>query len=282
MEGANYLLLAPSRAGKSHYAVHNLFLRQPPSLYIDPKGTDDHLKRAAQRADVLRFYAAGYLSSHAQNCPFLALTGSLEYDIVEEAEKLLEWIVSLRMQNPHAPPVMLIVDEAGRFMNKQSNAIPALQKLICEGRGYGVSTAILCQHPNQVPNLFIENATYILTWPSMDRYGNCQGMSPIIVDYLKDHGYPMPEHARQWATKPYHGLMIDGSEYYHILPNGSLDRPTGQEVIPEHEEDPPEGGGKVEADPLPDAGAGTEIPVKRPEIPIGGGDGGGTGQGVKK
>jgi hypothetical protein len=281
MDGANYLLLAPSRAGKSWYAAHQLFLKQPPALYIDPKATDTFLKEAAKRDDVLRFFSVDYLQGCRERVyPYLILTGHLTYDIVDETEKLLEWIIGLRLADPKMPPVMLVVDEAGRFMQKQSNAIPALQKLICEGRGYGVSTAILAQHPNQVPNLFIENANYILTWPSMGNDGRCQGMSPIIIEYLEQHGYPMPEEAKQWATKPYHGLMIDGTEYLHVRPDGSLQRPTGQEV--EDEETGEDADKEVEADAVPEAGAKGAVPGERPEVPAVGGDGAGAGPGAGK
>jgi len=109
--------------------------------------------------------------------------------------------------------------------------------LICEGRGYGVSTVLIAQSPVYVPNDLIQNMNYLMVWPSVDQFGVCHGLAPLTLEYWERHtARELSETSRQWTQQKYHGLMTDFTETYLIRPDGSLVRPTGQEVEHEHEE----------------------------------------------
>ena len=228
--GANYLLLGSSRSGKSHYGYNHLFRKQPPALYIDPKNTDTYLREAAVQADCDGFYSVDWLKNR-EPVPYYILRGHPQYDLDAEVQKALEWVINSRVRNPNAPQNMIVVDEAGRFMSKMKNNIPALQRLICEGRGYGVSTVLIAQSPVYVPNDLIQNMNYLMVWPSVDQFGVCHGLAPLTLEYWERHtARELSETSRQWTQQKYHGLMTDFTETYLIRPDGSLVRPTGQEV----------------------------------------------------
>jgi hypothetical protein len=232
--GANYLLLGSSRSGKSWYAFWQLFRKQPPAVFIDPKNTDDYLREAAVQDDTEGFYTVDWLKNR-EPVPYYILRGNPRYDLDGEVEKLLDWIIDIRVKNPSAPPVLVVVDEAGRFMIKQKNYISPLQRLICEGKGYGVSTVLIAQHPSYVPNDLIQNVDYLFVWPQVDKEGICHGLTPITVEYWERYTHrELPEVARKWTQQKYHGIMTDNTETYLIRPDGSLVRPTGQEVEHEH------------------------------------------------
>jgi len=240
--GANYLLLGSSRSGKSWYAYWQLFRKQPPAVYIDPKNTDTYLREAAVQADCDGFYSVDWLKNR-EPVSYYIMRGNPQYDLNAEVEKLLEWVIDIRVKNPAAPPVMVVVDEAGRFMSKMKNDIPALQRLICEGRGYGVSTVLIAQSPVYVPNDLIQNMNYLMVWPSVDQFGVCHGLAPLTLEYWERHtARDIADVAREWTQQKYIGLMTDLTETYLIRPDGSLVRPTGQGV-----EDGKEGSGEQES-----------------------------------
>lgn len=248
--GANYLLLGSSRSGKSWYAFWHLFRKQAPAVYIDPKNTDGYLREAAVQADCYGFYSVDWLKGK-EPVSYYILRGNPKYDLEVEVEKLLEWIIDLRVKSPNSPPVMVVVDEAGRFMSKMKNNIPALQRLICEGRGYGVSTVLIAQSPVYVPNDLIQNMNYLMVWPSVDQFGVCHGLQPLTAEYWERHtAAEISEAAREWTQKKHHGLMTDFTETYLIRPDGSLVRPAGQGV-----KDATEASGGTEAGVLPEQGA---------------------------
>ena len=220
--GANHLLLAPSRSGKTHFAFHELFLKARMAIYVDPKNTDDYLRAAARRPDVNSVDHVDFLAS-MQPVPFIILRGHPHVDLPAEVEKLIKWAVSTKVSMQGLPPITVVVDECWRFMSKMVNNLNSLQRSYCEGRGYGISTALIAQHPRFVPNDLIENATYVYTWPAVDEIGRSQGLNPVITQYFFDHALPeIPPECVEWCKKPYHGLKCDWGSWWKINPDGTI------------------------------------------------------------
>jgi hypothetical protein len=268
--GANHLLLAPTRSGKTHFAFNELFLKAPLGIFVDPKNTDDYIRAAARRLDVNSVEQVEFLASMVpQN--YIILHGSLRNDIVAEAAKLITWALNLKLMNPGFPPITIAADECWRFMSKWQNNVAPLQRAVCEGRGYGISTILIAQHPRVIPNDLIENATYVYTWPAVDELGVSQGLHPIIVQYFFDHSYPeIPPDCVEWCKKPYHGLRGDLGGWAKIAPNGTISK-SGQAEV-KHDETPSQ----------PVAPGGTVQPVdeEREANPPGVDSGGSSGQGT--
>ena len=220
--GANHLLLAPSRSGKTHFAFHELFLKAQMAIYIDPKNTDDYIRAAARRPDVNSVDHVDFLAS-MQQVPFIILRGHPHVDLKAEVSKLIQWAVSVKVTNPMLPPITITVDECWRFMNKYMNDLAPLQRAYCEGRGYGISNVLIAQHPRFIPNDLIENANYIYTWPAVDEIGRSQGLNPVISQYFLEHALPeIPPDCVEWCKKPYHGLKCDWGSWWKINPDGTI------------------------------------------------------------
>ena len=231
--GANHLLLAPSRSGKTHYAFHELFCKAQMAVFVDPKNTDDYLRAAARRLDVNAVDHVEFLASMNPQ-PYIILRGHPEREMGVEVEKLIKWVVSIKVRNPAIPQITVVVDECWRFMSKMVNQLNSLQRSYCEGRGYGISTVLIAQHPRFIPNDLIENANYIYTWPAVDEAHRSQGLNPVITQYFLEHALPeIPPECFEWCKQPYHGLKCDWGSWWKINPDGSI---AGREV--KHDETP--------------------------------------------
>jgi hypothetical protein len=274
--GANHLLLAPTRSGKTHFAFNQLFLKAPMGIFVDPKNMDDYIRASARRLDINAVEHVDFLASMTPQ-PYIIVRGSLHTDIVAEAAKIINWALNVKVSNPGMPPITIAADECWRFMNKWMNDVPPLQRAVCEGRGYGISTILIAQHPRYIPNDLIENATYVYTWPAVDELKQSQGLHPIIVKYFTDHAYPeIPPDCVEWCKHAYHGLRGDLGGWSKIAPDGTISKggKMAEVKADERPEEPESGVREDKPGPL-----GTVEPVQEggtPPAPVGSG----TGQGA--
>lgn len=280
MAGRNRLVLGPTQGGKTWY-VHEYLYKPFPvdtggvALFVAPKWTDYLSWTEAHPEGYLFRHTAAF--ARARTRPRWALLRSaLDTDVGMEASDLIESVLALKFDPVFARvPVLLVVDECHRFMSKMRIEVPAIGRAVAEGRAYEISTVLINQHPNRIPNDLILNCDTLQIFGAQAE-GHA-AVHPIIADYWENFSGKLSPEQVGWLERPHHSLLTNFSSISYVDDHGQTKRSElvrrRREEDGDHGDDRegtgvPEGGQHVDgAGPLP------EVDPERPAVQAVGSDG---------
>lgn len=189
-------------------------------MFFDPKGTDGYMAESAGRGGLMTFTRAQEFFDARPRPRLAVLRPRMDTDFAPEAEKVLDYIIRVKSSRPETPEALLVLDEAYTYANKQKYHLEDVRRIIASGRGFGVSTCLISQHPNFVPNDAIQNMDLIMVWAAHPPSGR-PAPHYITVEWWETHFGPWPAYADSWLkSSPHRAVATDHSAVFLVDPNG--------------------------------------------------------------
>ncbi len=182
-------------SGKTYKAWQFFLMWKDLAVFIDPKPSEYVQPFVTKFPDIRQYLRAKKL----------AFRVSLFSDFDEEFEKCLNSIVEVARRTTNKQ--LIVFDELHRYSNK-FKAHPTFEKIVMEGRAFGITSYITLQTMHKVPDYIIEQceqiylhkAPYLRLKPMTERYFNKK------IDEIPKH---MLEPSSHYETISYDGAQFN-------------------------------------------------------------------------